>query len=102
MQQFKAAGGASVNACNYFESISIDSEQFETKIYIVQETDILTEMVIGNELLFSGEVDLSIKNGNLLIKRSEESKQIPIEEKRIMCMLIEKDERFEKAPQEVK
>lgn len=103
-QNFKAAGGAKVTAKDYFyEKIDIEGEQFETVFYILGDDDIPTEMIIGNDLLFSSEVVLSIKDGKMAIKRVEgEKSQIVNEEKAMMCMLIEKEAEHEFLPSEVK
>lgn len=57
-QKFTAAGGASVSAKEYFrENVTIDGDAFETNFYVVRDTDIPTEIVIGNELSFKPEVE---------------------------------------------
>lgn len=103
-QNFKAAGGAKVTAKDYFhEKIDIEGEQFESVFYILSDEDIPTEMIIGNELLFSGEVLLSIKDGKMAIKRVEgEKSQVVSEEKAMMCMLMEKEGEHDFLPIEVK
>lgn len=60
-----------------------------------------TETVIGNELLFKEEIDLSIKCGKIVIKRNELS-SIQKESKSLMCMLIEKEGENDSLPSRVK
>lgn len=101
-QKFTAAGGASVTAKDFFEEkVTIDGNEFDTIFYVVSDTDIPTDIVIGNDLLFKPEIELSIKSGEMVIKRIEVSTN-ENEIRTMMCMLIEEENVHESLPPKVK
>lgn len=89
---FKGAGGAKISVTGYFSAeVWIDDQIFYTRMYIVNDSDIPMDVVIGNELLFT--VNLTMKQGKITIEKIENDPEkiesdIEKEEKQLMCMAI--------------
>lgn len=73
-RKFIGAGGAEISTNKFFMAkIRIDDEDFETKIYIINDDEIYDEMIIGMELLYEHEVIFN--RGEILIKKIDEHKE---------------------------
>lgn len=99
MREFTGAGGSTIKAERFFVgNLFIDDQDFESPIYIVNDSDIPIDIVIGNELIFDN--SLTMVKGEIKLQRIESEMQK--EEKSLFCMLMtEKDEKTE-VPEVVK
>lgn len=87
-QNYKGAGGANVTvSSNFFCLVTIDGEEFSTVAYVVKDTDIPNDIVIGNELLFN--TILTMNRCKITVRKVEnETENEADEEKQLMCMAI--------------
>lgn len=95
------AGGAKITANSYFNGkLLIDNQSFTSKIYIVNNNDILTDVLIGNELLFDVQLIHLIPLGEITLNRPKSD--IEKEENQLWCMTITEEDEMDILPKTLK